>query len=384
MQQIFPAYWDVPVQVVDALTIAAAILIALAIHWVVMRVARRIAARTPESIDDVFVDAAAQPARWILVALALASVRQLLHLDDGARALWGQAAGMIVPLLLGWLAINLIRAGGRAVELSADISVADNLRARRRRTRSAILTRIAVFVVGFITICLMLLSIPSVRSVGVTLMASAGLIGLAVGAAAQPALKNIIAGIQMAFTEPIRIDDVVIIDGEWGRIEEIRLTYVVVAIWDERRLVVPVSKFLEESFQNWTRNSSQLHGTAFFWLDPTADIPRLRARLEELVRANERWDGRGFVLQVTDTRPDAIEVRALVTARDAANAFDLRCDIREGMLAFIRDEMPEALPRGRMELSRPGWSEPVALPVPPVPGEQGSSGGAGAIPEDVR
>lgn len=384
MQQIFPAHWDVPVQVVDALTIAAAILIALAIHWVVMRVARRIAARTPESIDDVFVDAAARPARWILVALALASVRQLLHLDDGARALWGQAAGMIVPLLLGWLAINLIRAGGRAVELSADISVADNLRARRRRTRSAILTRIAVFVVGFITICLMLLSIPSVRSVGVTLMASAGLIGLAVGAAAQPALKNIIAGIQMAFTEPIRIDDVVIIEGEWGRIEEIRLTYVVVAIWDERRLVVPVSKFLEESFQNWTRNSSQLHGTAFFWLDPTADIPRLRARLEELVRANERWDGRGFVLQVTETRPDAIEVRALVTARDAANAFDLRCDVREGMLAFIRDEMPEALPRGRMELGRPGWNEPVALPVPPVPGEQGSSGGAGAIPEDVR
>lgn len=384
MQQIFPAHWDVPVQVVDALTIAAAIMIALAIHWVAMRIARRIAARTPESIDDVFVDASARPARWILVALALASVRQLLHLDGGARALWGQAAGMIVPLLLGWLAINLIRAGGRAVELSADISVADNLRARRRRTRSAILTRIAVFAVGFITICLMLLSIPSVRSVGVTLMASAGLAGLAVGAAAQPALKNIIAGIQMAFTEPIRIDDVVIIDGEWGRIEEIRLTYVVVAIWDERRLVVPVSKFLEDSFQNWTRNSSQLHGTAFFWLDPTADIARLRARLEELVRANERWDGRGFVLQVTDTRPDAIEVRALVTARDAANAFDLRCDIREGMLAFIRDEMPEALPRGRMELGRPGWSEPVALPVSPAPGEQGSSGGAGAIPEDVR
>lgn len=188
----------------------------------------------------------------------------------------------------------------------------------------------------------------------------------------------------MAFTEPIRIDDVVIIDGEWGRIEEIRLTYVVVAIWDERRLVVPVSKFLEESFQNWTRNSSQLHGTAFFWLDPTADIPRLRARLEELVRANERWDGRGFVLQVTDTRPDAIEVRALVTARDAANAFDLRCDIREGMLAFIRDEMPEALPRGRMELGRPGWSEPVALPVPPAPGDEGASGGAGTIPEDAR
>ncbi|MBA4762825.1 MAG: mechanosensitive ion channel family protein [Sphingomonas sp.] len=384
MQQVFPAHWDVPPIVIDALTVTAAVVAAFVLHWIAIRVARRLAARTPESIDDVFVDRAERPLRWIFVALALASVRRLLHLGEGASAFWGQAAGMVVPLLLGWLAVNMIRAGGRAVELSADISVADNLLARRRRTRSAILTRVAVFLVGFVTICLMLLSIPSVRSVGVTLMASAGLAGLAVGAAAQPALKNIIAGIQMAFTEPIRIDDVVIIDGEWGRIEEIRLTYVVVAIWDERRLVVPVSKFLEDSFQNWTRNSSQLHGTAFFWLDPTADISRLRARLEELVRANERWDGRGFVLQVTDTRPDAIEVRALVTARDAANAFDLRCDMREGMLAFIRDEMPEALPRGRMELGRPGWSEPVALPVPPAPGEQGSSGGAGAIPEEGR
>ncbi|MCA1200106.1 mechanosensitive ion channel family protein [Sphingomonas sp. R647] len=373
-----------PPILIDALTVTVAVVAALVLHWIAIRVARRLAARTPDSIDDVFVDRAERPLRWIFVALALASVRRLLHLGDGASAFWGQAAGMIVPLLLGWLAVNMIRAGGRAVELSADISVADNLLARRRRTRSAILTRVAVFLVGFVTICLMLLSIPGVRSVGVTLMASAGLAGLAVGAAAQPALKNIIAGIQMAFTEPIRIDDVVIIDGEWGRIEEIRLTYVVVAIWDERRLVVPVSKFLEDSFQNWTRNSSQLHGTAFFWLDPTTDISRLRARLEELVRANERWDGRGFVLQVTDTRPDAIEVRALVTARDAANAFDLRCDIREGMLAFIRDEMPEALPRGRMELGRPGWSEPVALPLPPAPGEQGSSGGAGAIPEDAR
>jgi small-conductance mechanosensitive channel len=384
MQQVFPSHWAVPPIVIDAMTVTVAVVAALVLHWIAIRVARRLAARTPDSIDDVFVDRAERPLRWIFVALALASVRRLLHLGEGASAFWGQAAGMIVPLLLGWLAVNMIRAGGRAVELSADISVADNLLARRRRTRSAILTRVAVFLVGFVTICLMLLSIPSVRSVGVTLMASAGLAGLAVGAAAQPALKNIIAGIQMAFTEPIRIDDVVIIDGEWGRIEEIRLTYVVVAIWDERRLVVPVSKFLEDSFQNWTRNSSQLHGTAFFWLDPTADISRLRARLEELVRANERWDGRGFVLQVTDTRPDAIEVRALVTARDAANAFDLRCDIREGMLAFIREEMPEALPRGRMELGRPGWSEPVALPVPPAPGEQGSSGGAGAIPEDVR
>lgn len=330
------------------------ILLALALHAVAFAIARRLAARNRSPVDDLFVAAARQPARWLAMAFALAVVRPFLLLDDAFDRFWVLAAGMAIPALIGWLAINLVRAAGDAVVLSADISVADNLAARRKRTRSAILTRIAVFVIGFLTLCLMLLSIPGVRSVGVTLMASAGLAGLAVGAAAQPLLKNLIAGIQMAFTEPIRIDDVVIIDGEWGRIEEIRLTYVVVAVWDERRLVVPVSRFLEDSFQNWTRNNSQLLGSVFFHLDPTADIGRIRARFEQLVRGNARWDGRAQVLQVTEVRADAIEVRGLATAADAGTAFDLRCDLREGMLAFLRDEMPEALPRQRTRIEADG------------------------------
>lgn len=337
----------IPVIAANLTIVAVAVALALAAHAIGMRLLRRFAARTPASSDDIFVERACRPTRWIAVALALALVRRFLILSEMSDALWTQLAGLLVPLVIGWLAISMIRAFGEAIERSTDITVADNLQARRRRTRSAILVRIAVFVVGFITICLMLLSIPSIRTVGVTLMASAGIAGLAVGAAAQPALKNLIAGIQMAFTEPIRIDDVVIIDGEWGRIEEIRLTYVVVALWDERRLVVPVSRFLEAPFQNWTRNSSQLLGSVFLWLDPAADIDRLRARAERVVKDNPRWDGRAFVLQVTDTKPDAIEVRILATARDAGAAFDLRADIREAMLAYIRAEMPEALPRTR-------------------------------------
>jgi small-conductance mechanosensitive channel len=383
MPEFNSASWGLPVPVIDSLFVAAAILIALGVHWIAIRLLRRIAARTPDSIDDIFVDAAQRPARWVAIAIALAIVRGALHLEPWADAIWTQAAGMIVPLLIGWVAIRLIRATSKAIELASDISVSDNLRARRRRTRSAILSRIGVFVVGFITICLMLLSIPSVRAVGVTLMASAGLAGLAIGAAAQPALKNLIAGIQMAFTEPIRIDDVVIVDGEWGKIEEIRLTYVVIGIWDERRLVVPISRFLDQSFENWTRSNSQLLGSAFFWLDPTADIPRLRAKFEQIVRANPRWDGRIFVLQVTDTRPDAIEVRVLATAADAPTTFDLRCDLREAMLAFIRDEMPEALPRGRIELGRAAWTAPPATSPSPsaASDEAGASGGAGMVPE---
>ncbi|HTG39703.1 mechanosensitive ion channel family protein [Sphingomonas sp.] len=353
MQQASFLGQQVPAFVLDIGVVAVSVLIALIVHGVGMRILDRLAARTPGSSDDIFVDHARKPLRWIAVAIALATVRRFLDLSDTADAVWTQAAGLIVPLLVGWLAIGVIRATGKSIELDADISVADNLRARRRRTRSAILVRIAVFGVGFITICLMLLSIPSIRAVGVTLMASAGLAGLAAGAAAQPLLKNLIAGVQMAFTEPIRLDDVVIVEGEWGRIEEIRLTYVVVAIWDERRLVVPVSQFLEKPFQNWTRNTSQLLGSVFLMLDPAADIDRLRAHAEGVVKSNSRWDGRAFVLQVTDTRPDAIEVRILATARDAGQAFDLRCDVREAMLAYIRAEMPEALPRRRVAMDMP-------------------------------
>lgn len=358
-----PDFWNhftVPTLVTDLAIAAGAIAGALILHALLARLAVRFAARTPGSVDDVFVAAGRQPSRWLLAVLALAAARPYLTLSDGENALWIQAAGLIVPALIGWLAIALIRGSVRAIEIVADISVADNLAARRRRTRSAILSRIAVFGVGFLTICLMLLSIPSVRSVGVTLMASAGIVGLAVGAAAQPALKNLIAGVQMAFTEPIRIDDVVIVAGEWGRIEEIRLTYVVVRVWDDRRLIVPVSKFLEDTFENWTRSSSALLGTAFFHLDPSVDVARLRAKLSEIVAANPKWDGRVVGLQVTEMRAEAVELRALVSAADAGRTFDLRADVREAMLAFIRAEMPEALPRGRTLWARLDDEHPVS------------------------
>lgn len=351
----------------DAAIVAGAVAAALLLHLVLAGVARRIAARTPDSVDDAAVDLTRRPTRWIAVAVALTLARRFLDLPQRADELWTLAAGLVVPALIGWFLVTLIRVYVRAIELRYDIAVEDNLRARRRRTRSAILGRIAVSAVVVVSVALMLLSIPSIRNIGITLMASAGLAGLAVGAAAQPALKNVIAGVQMAFTEPIRIDDVVIIDGEWGKIEEIRLTYVVVALWDERRLVVPVSRFLDQSFQNWTRDTSRLLGSAFLYLDPTADIARLRARYEEIVRANARWDGRAFALQVTDMKPEGcIEVRILATARDAPTTFDLRCDLREALLAHLRDEMPEALFRRRLDLDQPRTGSTVST-VPEAP-----------------
>lgn len=342
--------------------IAIAIAVALLLHWLLLKIARRAVTRTATTIDDILVRRLHTPTRWLLIAFALSAIQPGLALGEAGLRAWSQVAGLAFPALVGWMAISVIGVAADLVKERADITASDNLLARRRRTRADILRRIGVFVVLLATFCMMLMSIPSVRNIGVTLIASAGLAALAVGAAAQPALKNLIGGLQMAFTEPIRIDDVVIIDGEWGRIEEIRLTYVVVKIWDERRLVVPVSKFLEESFQNWTRETSQILGSVFWYLDPEADIPRLRDELERRVRASPRWDGRFCNLQVTDTKPEAIEVRALMTAKDASTAFDLRCEIREAMLAFIRDTMPEAIVRRRGELS---FSQPH--PDAPLP-----------------
>lgn len=366
MPSIFPAHWDVPPLLTSLALVAAAVCVALALHWIAIHLLCRFVTRTKSPLDDPFIIRARRPSRWLLVALGLAFVRPSLVLGARGHAIWEQAAAVIVPGLVGWLVIALIRALEDVVTVRADISMEDNLRARRQRTRTAILGRIAIMVAAFVTLCLMLFSIPSVRAVGVTLMASAGLAALAVGAAAQPLLKNIIAGVQLAFTEPIRIDDVVIIEGEWGRIEEIHLTYVVVAIWDERRLVVPISKFLEESFQNWTRSTSRLLGSIFWHLDPAADVDRLRQRYEALVRASKLWDGRGFALQVTDMTSDAIEVRGLATARNAEQAFDLRCELREKLLAWLREEMPEALPRRRQMAVGEGTDQAIRPPGPPV------------------
>ncbi|KTT71098.1 mechanosensitive ion channel family protein [Sphingomonas endophytica] len=348
---------DWPGWLVDLLYVVGVLALALVLHRIVIWVARRATHARPESASALFVERIRKLLRWLMLAIALAAVQPALDLTRGQAALWGRIAALLVPGLMGWCAIVAVGTVTDVMIRHADISVADNLRARRRRTRLGIFQRIFVSIILLVTICTMLMTIPSVRSLGVTLAASAGLAGLAVGAAAQPALKNLIAGFQMIFTEPIRIDDVVIIDNEWGRIEEIRLTYVVVKIWDERRLVVPVSKFLEQSFQNWTRQSSALLGSVFWYVDAGADVERLRVKLGEIVTASNRWDGRFWNLQVTDVKADgSVELRGLMTAKDASTAFDLRCEIREALLTYMRAEMPEALFRQRNHVELAGYS----------------------------
>jgi small-conductance mechanosensitive channel len=331
-----------------ALSIAASVVIAFLIHWALYWVALRVVRRS--KVEPTLLPAIFQPTRWLVVLLALGAGLNSIEMGPRVEALWTIGARMVFALLVGWLILGGMAAFKAMLERGADISVEDNLKARRQRTKISILYRIAQCIVGFLVIAMMLIAIPGVRTIGVSLMASAGLAALAVGAAAQPALKNLIAGVQMAFSEPIRLDDVVIVEGEWGRIEEIKLTYVVVRIWDDRRMVVPVSYFLEKPFQNWTTKTSDLLGTVFFYVDPAADVARIREAFVGAVKANSRWDGRVAILQVTEHKADALELRGLLSARNAGIAFDLRCEVREAVMEFLRTQMPEALVRSRQRL----------------------------------
>jgi small-conductance mechanosensitive channel len=195
----------------------------------------------------------------------------------------------------------------------------------------------------------MLMAFPGMRQVGTSLLASAGVAGIVVGFAARPVLSNLIAGLQIALTQPMRIDDVLIVNGEWGRVEEIRGAYVVLRIWDERRLVIPLQWFTENPFENWTRTTSSLLGTVFLWLDFRVPLEPLRAELQRIVQEAPQWDGRVAIIQVTDTNERAMQIRVLVSAADSGQAFDLRCRVREGLLGFVQREYPDGLPRLRAE-----------------------------------
>jgi small-conductance mechanosensitive channel len=276
----------------------------------------------------------------------------------------GLRIGMVI--LTGWFVLITINALAFYFGSWHDIGKADNLEARRFHTQIAILRRAAQIIVVLTTAAGVLMTFPEVRHIGVSLFASAGVAGLILGLAARPILANLIAGIQIALTQPIRIEDVVIVEGEWGWIEEITATYVVVRIWDLRRLVVPLSYFIEKPFENWTRSSASLIGIVTWHLDYRAPIDAMRDRLREMLDGNPLWDGKVASIQVTETTPQVIQVRAIMGASNSSDAWNLRCDVRERMLTWLRETHPEALPRLRADISGadarddPGRAVPAA------------------------
>ena len=261
--------------------------------------------------------------------------------------------GLLSIAAFTWLGLRAVKAVGATIALRNPVDVADNLRARRIQTQNRVLVRSLSFIVLLVGIALMLMTFPAVRQVGASLLASAGVAGLVAGIAARPVLGNLIAGLQIAVTQPIRLDDVVIVEGEWGRVEEITGTYVVVRIWDDRRLVVPLQYFIETPFQNWTRSSSSLIGSVFIWVDYSLPLAPIRTELERAcAEVPHLWDGRVCVLQVTDASHDSIQLRVLASSGDSSKNWDLRCFVRERLITYINREFPLCLPKLRTELGR--------------------------------
>lgn len=226
----------------------------------------------------------------------------------------------------------------------------DNLEERKARTQIDFLQRTGTVLVVVVAFAIALMSFSKVRELGTSILASAGLAGIILGFAAQKSIGNILAGLQIAFTQPIRLEDAVMVEGQFGRIEEISLTYVVVKIWDERRLVLPISYFIEKPFENWTRNSADMLGAVLLYVDYTLPIEPLRTELTRILTNEGRqwWDGKVGVVQVTDCTAQAVQLRILISATDSGSAFDLRCVVRESMIKFIRNHYPESLPKQRL------------------------------------
>lgn len=343
--------WDWNTLAATAWPLAVALLLGVLVHLSLRRLARTAGRHAREHLRARIAHVVAVPAATALPLLFLAIALDATPLDPALVATlrhWIALGGM---LCLTWLVARVVGAVEDRILLDHPVDVEDNLAARRVQTQTRVISRVLQGAVVLVGVALALMTFPQVRQVGTALLASAGIIGLVAGVAAQPVFGNLIAGLQIALAQPIRLDDVVIVEGEWGRIEEITSTYVVVRIWDERRLVVPLQWFISNPFQNWTRSSAQLLGTAFLWLDHRAPIDAIRAELQRICEADPRWDRRVCVTQITETDRHTIEVRLLVSARNSGDLFDLRCAVREGMLAFLNREHPEALPRLRNEIS---------------------------------
>ncbi|MDE2413003.1 MAG: mechanosensitive ion channel [Sphingomonadales bacterium] len=324
-----------------AIHLAIAVGAALAIHYVVFRLLDRAAKASGLASDDLVFARLRQPLRWSMIAVAISVAEEG---DPLIARGWELVARFAVPALMGWVAYSLVKAFAAALDARLETSD-DPMTARSRRTRIAIFSRTAGFAIVFVTAALMLFAIPAVRTVGTTLLASAGLATLAVGAAAQPALKSLIAGLQIALTEPIRIGDFVVVDGESGRVEDIRMSYVVIRTGDERRLIVPTAKFLEGTFQNWTRVGSGLTGSVVLPVKPGQPLAPIRAAYEEMLGKHADWDQRHGTLQVSEAKVGSVELKLVMSAQDPASLARLRLAMREAMLEWLRSEMPDALCR---------------------------------------
>ncbi|MEW5837000.1 MAG: mechanosensitive ion channel family protein [Pseudomonadota bacterium] len=306
-----------------------------------------------------------RPLQLVLPLVALNLLWQGAPDDMAAITTVRHATGVLTIAAITWLASAAVKGVADGVIALHPADVADNLQARRIQTQTRVLGRVGVGVVLVAGLAFMLMTFPRARQLGASLLASAGVVGVVAGIAARSVFSNLLAGLQIAMGQPLRIDDVLIVEGEWGRVEEITSTYVVMKLWDERRLIVPLQWFIDHPFQNWTRRSADLLGTVILWVDYTLPLEPIRQEARRLCEASPLWDKRVCVVQVTDANERAMQLRILVSAAHSGAAFDLRCELREGLIRFIQQHHPQALPRLRAETSGLAFSqagEPAPTP----------------------
>ena len=351
---------------IGVVLLSAALLVSLFAYDICFRILARFRPRTQQGPSTFLLMAQRlrRPARVIVVLTGIQIILPLLpipgHFLDPVRKI----LGILWFLNLGWLMIATVYGLEEAVLRRYDIKASDNLRARRARTQLQLMRRMLIGLLLLVDAGLVLSVFheSKIWHYGAGLLASAGLASLALATAAKTSVSNLLAGLQIAIAEPIRLDDVVIVEGEWGRIEEINTTYVVVAIWDKRRLIVPLSYFIENPFQNWTHTTADLLGTAFLYVDYSIPVEALRQEFRRILENDPLWDRQVCALQVTDLSEHTMQIRCLLSARNSSDQFDLRCIVREKMISFIQQNYPDAFPRTRFSAIRDEPEMPPAFP----------------------
>jgi small-conductance mechanosensitive channel len=354
------------------LAAGVAVLVALVAHAVSARVVLRLTRSLP--VADKTAQHCKAPARLLLPLVALQAVWQVAPDTFPLIGAVRHGNSLLLLTALTWLGLRAARGVAQGVISLHPVDIEDNLNARRIHTQTRMLARTAMFIIVLTGLALMLMTFPGARQFGASLLASAGVVGLVAGIAARPIFSNLIAGLQIALAQPFRIDDVLIIQGEWGRVEEITGTYVVHKLWDERRLIVPLQWFIENPFQNWTRTNAQITGTVFLWVDYRMPLAPLREAAQHACEQAPEWDGRTCVLQLMDAGERSLQLRVLVSSSNSGLNGDLRCKVREALVEVMQRDYPQHLPLMRAELAEPRSAQrPTAQPQPgvsppPVPG----------------
>jgi small-conductance mechanosensitive channel len=333
------------------LVLGGSMAVALGANEIVFHLMSRTKQRWVRTPSEAIVRHCWWPARVTVVALVADVLVPIVQVPAAVRPRLDEALAVLLIVSAAWLITALSFAFEDVALARFRVDVPDNLRARRIHTQVMVIQRLTVVVVSLVTIFVLVFTFTKGGVLATSLLASAGIAGVVVGIAARPLITNLLAGTQILFSEPIRLDDVVVVQGQWGRVEEIRFTYVVVRIWDDRRLVVPISYFVEQPFENWTRSSAELLATVLVSVDFMVPVDAVRGELHRILEQSPLWDQRAWNLQVVDAEQERIQLRALMSAPDAPTAWDLRCEVREKLVAYLQQQHPQSLPRTRVVLA---------------------------------